>query len=107
MMEEIRKQIEELLGKVDPNHWDEIPVGPDVDTTLNGVKDKLGLPAMYIQAIDTHGHKTTSVLAYYVTYLAAEELGTAEKDRQGLMKTKLADRFGKAPAKKPQRPGPA
>ena len=97
MMEEIRKQIEKLLGKVNPDYWDDILVAQDVDTTLNGVKDKLGLPAMYIQAIDTHGHNPTSVLAYYVTYLAAEELKIPEEKRGKLKGDKLATRFGNAP----------
>ena len=96
-MDEIRKQIEKLLGKVNPDYWDDIIVTHGVDTTLNGVKDELGLPAMYIQAIDKHGHKPTSVLAYYVTYLAAEELKIPEEKRGKLKGDNLAVRFGKAP----------
>jgi hypothetical protein len=97
LMDEIRKQIEKLLGKVDPEYWDDVLVTHGVDTTLNGVKDELGLPAMYIQAIDKHGHKPTSVLAYYVTYLAAEELKIPEEKRGKLKGDNLAVRFGKAP----------
>ncbi len=105
MMPDVRIQIEKLLGpgQVDPDYWDDLLVTQDEDTALEGLKDKLGLPEMYIEAITTHRHKTTSVLAYYVTYLAAEALETPEKDRQCLMKAKLVARFGKPPAKKAQK----